>query len=86
MKASPAPVGADTYWWELLDESGTTVAGDDLPASAQNLERFHAQADAETWLGEVWRELADEGVSAVNLRRGGQLVYGPMSLSEDIDA
>ncbi len=41
---------------------------------------FSSQADAETWLGTVWRELADAGVSAASLFEDDRLVYGPMSL------
>ena len=41
---------------------------------------FPSQADAEAWLGESWRELQEEGVSAVTLTEDGREVYGPMSL------
>ena len=41
---------------------------------------FASQADAETWLGTVWRELAADGVSAASLFEDDRLVYGPMSL------
>lgn len=41
---------------------------------------FLTQADAETWLGDVWRGLAEEGVAAVTLVEDGRDVYGPMSL------
>ena len=40
------------------------------------------QSDAESWLGERWRDLADEGVVQVTLLEDGRKVYGPMSLSE----
>ena len=42
---------------------------------------FSAQGDAESWLGEVWRDLADRGVSQVFLLEDGREVYGPMSLA-----
>jgi hypothetical protein len=42
---------------------------------------FSAQGDAESWLGEVWRDLADRGVGQVYLLEDGREVYGPMSLS-----
>jgi hypothetical protein len=45
-------------------------------------ESFPTQADAETWIGETWRELAAGGVAAVTLFEDGREVYGPMSLSE----
>jgi hypothetical protein len=41
---------------------------------------FPSQSDAETWLGEQWRELAEAGVEAVTLAHEGAVVYGPMSL------
>ena len=43
-------------------------------------EAFPAQADAESWIGEVWRDLLDHGVDAVTLLEGDRVVYGPMSL------
>jgi hypothetical protein len=42
---------------------------------------FTSQSDAESWLGEVWRELAEAGVSQASLLDDDHLVYGPMSLS-----
>ena len=41
---------------------------------------FPSQSDAESWLGEHWRELAGAGVEAVTLQHEGAAVYGPMSL------
>jgi hypothetical protein len=40
------------------------------------------QSDAESWLGEQWRELADAGVAQVTLLDGETKVYGPMPLAE----
>ena len=40
------------------------------------------QSDAESWLGEHWRELADLGVAQVTLFDEDRKVYGPMSLAE----
>ncbi|MFL6163124.1 MAG: hypothetical protein ACJ74U_12945 [Jatrophihabitantaceae bacterium] len=42
---------------------------------------FSSQSDAESWLGESWRELAEAGVVGVVLLRDGDPVYGPMPLS-----
>lgn len=42
---------------------------------------FPSQAEAETWMGEVWRDLAEAGVSDVTLRHADHTVYGPMPLS-----
>ena len=37
------------------------------------------QSDAESWLGEQWRALAEAGVAQVDLFDGRPKVYGPMS-------
>ena len=42
---------------------------------------FSAQGDAESWLGETWRDLAERGVSQVFLLEDDREVYGPMSLA-----
>ena len=62
-----------SWRYESLDGSG--VAAADLPQ-----ERFPTQADAESWIGETWRELLDGGVDQVSLLEGDRVVYGPMSL------
>ncbi len=55
--------------------------GAPIPESAtQPAEGFPTQADAETWVGEVWRDLLGEGIDAVSLFEDGRVVYGPMSL------
>jgi hypothetical protein len=41
---------------------------------------FPSQADAESWVGESWRDLIAAGVEAVSLLRDDDVVYGPMSL------
>ena len=47
-----------------------------------NSPQHGSQADAESWLGEQWRELAEQGVAQVTLLDSGTEVYGPMPLSE----
>ncbi|WP_278255504.1 hypothetical protein [Nocardioides convexus] len=42
---------------------------------------FPSQGDAESWVGEIWHELADAGVAQVTLFESDREVYGPMSLS-----
>jgi hypothetical protein len=44
-------------------------------------EEFPTQGDAESWIGETWRELAADGIEAVTLFEDDRDVYGPMSLS-----
>jgi hypothetical protein len=69
------------WWWALADASGAPV---DVAAAGEELadQRFASQGDAESWVGEVWRELAEAGVVAVVLHEHDRVVYGPMSLSE----
>ena len=68
---------AERPWaWRLQDAAGEEVAlSGDLAG-----QRFANQADAESWVGEIWAELAAEGVDAVVLLEHDRLVYGPMSL------
>ena len=40
------------------------------------------QGDAESWVGEVWKELAEGGADQVSLFDGDTQIYGPMSLHE----
>ncbi|WP_122260642.1 hypothetical protein [Ornithinimicrobium cerasi] len=67
---------SDTYTWVFQ-----TSDGESLPDLGLSSTAFPTQADAEAWLGQEWPTLADAGVEAVTLRRGGDDVYGPMSLS-----
>jgi hypothetical protein len=70
--------GAALWRWRLLDADGAEV---ELPDSLTgNGPRFPSQGDAETWVGESWRELAEQGVDSVVLVEGDREVYGPMSL------
>lgn len=62
-----------SWSWRCLDAGGAEVS----PSSPQT---FPSQADAETWLGETWRDLLEEGVEQVTLLDGEREVYGPMSL------
>jgi hypothetical protein len=64
-----------TWTWRLESADGTAVT---VPAAPSHPN----QSDAESWLGENWRELADAGVARVTLLEGSRQVYGPMSLAE----
>lgn len=70
VEATPAVDG--TWWWRAEDETGAVVAAE--------IPRFATQSDAESWVGEFWADLVDEGASAVTLFDGDREVYGPMSL------
>lgn len=64
-----------SYRWRLESADGTSL---DHPASPAH----PSQSDAENWLGEQWRQLAETGVVQVTLLDGSDPVYGPMPLSE----
>ena len=68
---------AGPVWvWELLD------------GSDQMLDRrldpiFSNRFDAESWLGESWRQLAEQGVVAARLTHNGQAVAPAIPLRKD---
>lgn len=62
--------------WRVETASGDPVAPD------LTFPTFSSQSDAETWIGEIWRELADLGAGRVTLLNDDHVVYGPMSLEE----
>jgi hypothetical protein len=64
-----------TFAWRYETPDGSTLTSPDLPEST-----FPSQADAETWVGESWRDLLAAGAEQVSLLRDGDVVYGPMSL------
>jgi hypothetical protein len=71
------PTPAERPWWWRLEDA----AGNEVQVSAEHAgQRFASQADAESWVGEIWADLADLGVEAVTLFEHDRLVYGPMSL------
>lgn len=64
------------WWWRL-----ETAAGAEVSVEGElGEQRFASQADAESWVGETWAELAELGVDAVTLFEHERQVYGPMSL------
>jgi hypothetical protein len=71
------PTPEERPWsWRLLGPDGDDVeVGGELAR-----QRFPTQGDAESWVGEVWTDLAAEGVASVTLLEGDRVVYGPMSL------
>jgi hypothetical protein len=64
------------WWWRLENAVGAEVTVSEELA----VPRFASQADAESWVGETWSDLAAEGVDAVTLFENDRQVYGPMSL------
>ncbi len=72
------------WQWHFLDVQGRgldPVGVDGSVAGAPIRGEFATQADAETWIGEVWRDLAEQGVDAVELWCQDSMIYGPMPLS-----
>jgi hypothetical protein len=65
----------DEWTWSYLDADALAMTGESLVSTG-----FPSQSEAESWLGEQWRQLADVGVEAVILQHEGTVVYGPMSL------
>ncbi|MCM2576380.1 hypothetical protein [Streptomyces meridianus] len=63
------------WTWRFEKADGTET----VPAVEP--EEFGTQGDAETWLGEVWKELLEGGTEQVVLFEDGSKIYGPMSLS-----
>ncbi|HAN72210.1 MAG TPA: hypothetical protein DCQ36_11585 [Actinobacteria bacterium] len=62
-----------TWSWRLEQRDGS-------PAGEGRSQSFPSQADAETWIGETWRDLLDGGVDQVVLLEEEREVYGPMGL------
>jgi hypothetical protein len=67
------------WTWRYEDSAGAPIEPVEVPAG----EPFPTQSDAETWLGENWRELVSSGVDQVALLESGRQVYGPMSLHSE---
>ena len=65
----------NSWTWRYEAADGSALTGPELPRTG-----FPSQADAETWVGESWRDLVAAGVEQVSLLDGDQPVYGPMSL------
>ncbi|MCZ4500029.1 MAG: hypothetical protein JWQ74_2584 [Marmoricola sp.] len=70
----PAPTAIVPWWWQSLDADGKVVD----PADGR--QEFPTRGDAESWIGEFYGDLVDEGVASVTLFEGEREVYGPMGL------
>lgn len=64
------------WTWSFHGDAAEPVTGPGLTRAA-----FPTQSDAESWLGENWREAASAGVRAVVLHEDGTEVYGPLPLT-----
>lgn len=58
------------WTWRYYEADGSEPEGSDLPS-----ESFTSRGDAESWLGENWRELAEGDVARVALWEGEKKVY-----------
>lgn len=72
----PPTAAERPWWWRLEDKAGAAIEVSGELAG----QRFTNQADAESWVGEIWSDLAGEGVDQVTLLEHERVVYGPMSL------
>jgi hypothetical protein len=63
------------WTWRYEKADGTVASPGEVPSEA-----FASQGDAESWLGENWRALLDDGVDQVTLLEEDRTEYGPMSL------
>ncbi len=67
-----------SWHWRLEDPTGAAID----PASVDvEMQETDNQGDAESWLGEHWRDLLARGVATVTLFQGDEKVYGPMGLA-----
>jgi hypothetical protein len=56
-----------TWTWRYEDADGAAVAGPE--------ETFTSQADAESWLGQTWRELISAGAATAALVEDDRVEY-----------
>ena len=61
--------------WQFETADGTLI-----PRGGAARETFSSQGDAESWLGENWRDLLADGVDQVTLVEDSRVEYGPMGL------
>ena len=72
----PSSTQPRAWHWRLQNSAGEEVSvGGELGSAT-----FSSQADAESWVGEFYAELAEQGVDSVTLVEVDRVVYGPMSL------
>ncbi|MCD0451009.1 hypothetical protein LO762_17660 [Actinocorallia sp. API 0066] len=69
--------------WRYEKADGTVVPTTGLPDVQEQPEYQSTQSDAESWLGEHWRVLAEAGVAQVWLLDDDRTVYGPLRLALD---
>ena len=60
-----------TWTWTLESSIGHVIGRSEI---------FESRGDAESWVGEEFGQLVEDGVDQVTLFDGEKEVYGPMSL------
>jgi len=60
-----------TWTWAFENSAGDVTG---------RSETFESRGDAESWVGEAFGELVEQGVDQVRLFDGETEIYGPMSL------
>ncbi|MGR4879392.1 hypothetical protein ACIPUC_30285 [Streptomyces sp. LARHCF249] len=68
------------WTWRFETAEGTETS------PAVEPEEFTTQGDAESWIGEVWKELLEGGVEQVKLSDDGGTELYTMSLRAALDA
>ncbi|MEU7468261.1 hypothetical protein ACFZAG_11765 [Streptomyces sp. NPDC012403] len=68
------------WTWRFEKTDGTQVEPAVTP------EEFSTQGDAESWIGENWKALAEGGADQVRLLEDTTEIYGPMSLHAEAEA
>ncbi|MEV7520804.1 MULTISPECIES: hypothetical protein [unclassified Streptomyces] len=68
------------WTWRFEKADGTETAPAVVP------EEFTTQGDAESWIGEVWKDLLEGGAERVRLSDDGGVEIYAMSLREALDA
>ena len=64
-----------SWTWRYEKADGSVVTGPEAQETVHT-----SQGDAESWLGENWRELLEGGIDQVSLFDDSRKEYGPMSL------
>ncbi|MFC8310737.1 hypothetical protein ACFUMJ_24785 [Streptomyces olivaceus] len=68
------------WTWRFETADGTEVR------PAVQPEEFTTQGDAESWVGEYWKDLKEGGTDQVRLFEDATEIYGPMSLHAEESA
>ncbi|KAA1378632.1 hypothetical protein ESP62_009845 [Aeromicrobium fastidiosum] len=63
-----------TWTWTFETSSGDVTG---------RSETFESRGDAESWVGEAFGDLLEQGIDQVRLFDGESEIYGPMSLHPD---